>query len=176
MVIGVIVSGVLASRALSRTAAAAQHLYHENLLSEKALAELQRVSVQVRVDLANLLISRTAADDAEHQKAVEDNLTAFDEELATYRAAGPAAEQSVIPGLEDNWRAYAGIVRDSQIPNGLRKTDGPCAGRGDVARTITGVAEAARSTSEGVVRAQRTTTDLSRMSSDLTALVSSFRY
>ncbi|WP_245665421.1 methyl-accepting chemotaxis protein [Actinoplanes subtropicus] len=49
-------------------------------------------------------------------------------------------------------------------------------GTGDVAQNITGVAEAARITSEGVSQAQQATTELTRMSSELAAVVSQFRY
>ena len=49
-------------------------------------------------------------------------------------------------------------------------------GSGEIAKNITGVAEAARLTSEGVAQSQQATTDLTRMSADLTRLVSNFRY
>nr|WP_296067613.1 methyl-accepting chemotaxis protein [uncultured Actinoplanes sp.] len=49
-------------------------------------------------------------------------------------------------------------------------------GTNEIAENITGVAEAARLTSEGVNQTQQATTDLARMSADLTALVSNFRY
>jgi len=49
-------------------------------------------------------------------------------------------------------------------------------GAGEVAQNITGVAEAARLTSEGVNQAQQATTELTRMSSELASVVSQFRY
>jgi methyl-accepting chemotaxis protein len=49
-------------------------------------------------------------------------------------------------------------------------------GTSEIAENITGVAEAARLTSEGVVQTQQATSDLARMSADLTALVGNFRY
>jgi methyl-accepting chemotaxis protein len=49
-------------------------------------------------------------------------------------------------------------------------------GTSQIAENITGVAEAARLTSEGVFQTQEATKDLARMSADLTALVSNFRY
>nr|WP_308016443.1 methyl-accepting chemotaxis protein [Jidongwangia harbinensis] len=49
-------------------------------------------------------------------------------------------------------------------------------GTSEIAENITGVAEAARLTSEGVIQTQRATTDLARMSTELTALVGTFRY
>ncbi|GAA0793883.1 methyl-accepting chemotaxis protein [Spirilliplanes yamanashiensis] len=49
-------------------------------------------------------------------------------------------------------------------------------GSGEIAQNITGVAEAARLTSEGVTQSQQATANLSRMSKELSELVSSFRY
>jgi methyl-accepting chemotaxis protein len=49
-------------------------------------------------------------------------------------------------------------------------------GTGDIAQNITGVAESARITSEGVVQTQQATAELTRMSTDLKQLVSAFRY
>ena len=49
------------------------------------------------------------------------------------------------------------------------------AGTGRIATTITGVADAARSTSEGIVHSQEATAELVAISADLTALVSRFR-
>ena len=50
------------------------------------------------------------------------------------------------------------------------------AGTGDIAQNITGVAESARTTSEGVTQTQQSTAELTRMSTDLKTLVSAFRY
>ncbi|MGX6600987.1 hypothetical protein ACWKSP_02445 [Micromonosporaceae bacterium Da 78-11] len=49
-------------------------------------------------------------------------------------------------------------------------------GTNEIAANITGVADAARLTSEGVSQSQQATAELARMSSDLTALVGNFRY
>ena len=49
-------------------------------------------------------------------------------------------------------------------------------GTSDIAQNITGVAEAARLTSEGVTQTQEATTELARMSTELSSLVSQFRY
>ncbi|MFI6070275.1 methyl-accepting chemotaxis protein [Actinoplanes sp. NPDC051343] len=49
-------------------------------------------------------------------------------------------------------------------------------GTNEIAANITGVAEAARLTSEGVGQTQQATTELARMSTDLTTLVNNFRY
>jgi methyl-accepting chemotaxis protein len=49
-------------------------------------------------------------------------------------------------------------------------------GSGEIAQNITGVAGAARLTTEGVQQSQQATNDLARMSAELTSLVSTFRY
>jgi methyl-accepting chemotaxis protein len=48
-------------------------------------------------------------------------------------------------------------------------------GSGEIAQNITGVAEAARMTSQGVTETQHATTELARMSTELSVLVSAFR-
>ena len=48
-------------------------------------------------------------------------------------------------------------------------------GAGEIAQNITGVAEAARMTSQGVTETQQATTELARMSTELSSLVSTFR-
>ncbi|MEV4278608.1 methyl-accepting chemotaxis protein [Actinoplanes xinjiangensis] len=48
-------------------------------------------------------------------------------------------------------------------------------GSGEIAQNITGVAEAARITSQGVTETQQATTELARMSTELSGLVSTFR-
>jgi methyl-accepting chemotaxis protein len=50
------------------------------------------------------------------------------------------------------------------------------AGSGEIAQNISGVAEAARMTTEGVQESQQATNELARMSAELTGLVSTFRY
>ena len=49
-------------------------------------------------------------------------------------------------------------------------------GTAGIAETITGVAQAARVTSEGVAQSQRTTEELTRLSTELSSLVTTFRY
>ncbi|MEU4690706.1 methyl-accepting chemotaxis protein [Actinoplanes sp. NPDC023714] len=49
-------------------------------------------------------------------------------------------------------------------------------GTSDIARTIVGVAEAARVTSEGAARSQEATGELARLSTELSGLVATFRY
>ena len=48
-------------------------------------------------------------------------------------------------------------------------------GSGEIAQNITGVAEAARQTSQGVAETQQATVELARMSTELSSLVSTFR-
>ncbi|WP_438873024.1 methyl-accepting chemotaxis protein [Paractinoplanes toevensis] len=48
-------------------------------------------------------------------------------------------------------------------------------GAGEIAQNITGVAEAARMTSQGVTETQQATTELARMSTELSSLVATFR-
>ncbi|MFC3987750.1 MCP four helix bundle domain-containing protein, partial [Actinoplanes siamensis] len=122
--VGVLVSviaGVLATRALSRSANSAQELYRSNLASESALAELETLSVSTRNNLVNLLISQSAADDAKYEQRVRDDFTGFDTALDRYRAAEPAGDPDTIAALESNWNTYRNVVESTQIPNALAK-------------------------------------------------------
>jgi methyl-accepting chemotaxis protein len=49
-------------------------------------------------------------------------------------------------------------------------------GTADIAQTITGVAEAVRVTSEGVIQSQQATKELARLSTELSSLVTTFRH
>jgi methyl-accepting chemotaxis protein len=124
VVLGVLISivaGVLATRALSRSAAAARELYAENMASESALANLQTIAVSARNDLANLLISQTKEDNDKYETRVRDGFSAFTAELGVYRAAGPAGAAGTIDALESNWQAYTEVVESKQIDNALNK-------------------------------------------------------
>jgi methyl-accepting chemotaxis protein len=57
-----------------------------------------------------------------------------------------------------------------------RSVSEAASGTGEIAENITGVAEAARITSQGVTESQQATADLARMSQELNTLVSNFRY
>jgi methyl-accepting chemotaxis protein len=57
-----------------------------------------------------------------------------------------------------------------------RSVSEAASGTGSIAENITGVAEAARLTSQGVTQSQQATNELARMSSDLTSLVGNFKY
>jgi methyl-accepting chemotaxis protein len=48
-------------------------------------------------------------------------------------------------------------------------------GTSEIAQNITGVAEAARVTNQGVAETRQATAELARMSTDLSGLVSAFR-
>ncbi|MFC4071010.1 methyl-accepting chemotaxis protein [Actinoplanes subglobosus] len=124
IVIGLLVSlitGILANRALSRAAAAADTLYHSSLASEAALSQLQAISIQTRVDLSNLLISRTATDDTKYEKAVRDGLTAFDTAFDAFQDTDPAAPAAIIASLSENWQKYADVLTSKQIANAGNK-------------------------------------------------------
>jgi methyl-accepting chemotaxis protein len=57
-----------------------------------------------------------------------------------------------------------------------RSVSEAAAGTGEIAQNITGVAESARITSDGVAESQQATTELARLSTELSQLVSNFRY
>jgi methyl-accepting chemotaxis protein len=56
-----------------------------------------------------------------------------------------------------------------------RSVSEAASGSGEIAQNITGVAEAARMTSQGVTETRHATTELARMSTELSGLVATFR-
>nr|WP_255643576.1 HAMP domain-containing methyl-accepting chemotaxis protein [Actinoplanes polyasparticus] len=84
----------------------------------------------------------------------------------------------VIARISDFQTTIASAVEEqTATTNEMNRSVGEAAsGTGEIAQNITGVAEAARLTSQGVTEAQQTTTELARMSSKLTQLVGTFRY
>jgi methyl-accepting chemotaxis protein len=84
----------------------------------------------------------------------------------------------VITRISDFQTTIASAVEEQTATTGEmnRSVTEAASGTGEIAENITGVAEAARLTSEGVSQTQQATADLARMSADLTALVGNFRY
>ncbi len=84
----------------------------------------------------------------------------------------------VISRISDFQTTIASAVEQQTATTGemTRSVSEAASGVGEIAANITGVAEASRITSQGVTESQQATNELARMSSELSALVSSFRY
>jgi methyl-accepting chemotaxis protein len=84
----------------------------------------------------------------------------------------------VIARISDFQTTIASAVEEQTATTGemTRSVTEAASGTGEIAANITGVAEAARLTSEGVTQAQHATSELARMSTELSALVTNFRY
>jgi len=84
----------------------------------------------------------------------------------------------VIARISDFQTTIASAVEEQTATTGEmnRSVSEAASGTGDVAQNITGVAEAARLTSEGVTQAQQATAELTQMSAQLATVVSQFRY
>ncbi|GAA4946398.1 methyl-accepting chemotaxis protein [Actinoplanes utahensis] len=84
----------------------------------------------------------------------------------------------VIARISDFQTTIASAVEEQTATTGEmnRSVSEAASGTGEIAQNITGVAEAARLTSAGVTQAQHATTELARMSTELNALVTQFRY
>jgi methyl-accepting chemotaxis protein len=84
----------------------------------------------------------------------------------------------VIARISDFQTTIASAVEEQTATTGEmnRSVTGAATGTGEIAQNIAGVAEAARLTSQGVAQAQHATTELARMSTELNALVTQFRY
>ena len=86
--------------------------------------------------------------------------------------------KDVIARISDFQTTIASAVEEQTATTAEmnRSVSEAAAGSGEIARNITGVASAARQTTEGVRQSQRATAELARMSAELTSLVSTFRY
>jgi methyl-accepting chemotaxis protein len=84
---------------------------------------------------------------------------------------------TVISRISDFQMTIASAVEEqTATTNEMNRSVGEAAtGTGEIAQNITGVAEAARMTSEGVAKAKQSSSDLSRMAHELSDLVSGFR-
>jgi uncharacterized phage infection (PIP) family protein YhgE len=84
----------------------------------------------------------------------------------------------VIARISDFQTTIASAVEEQTATTAemSRSVSEAATGTNEISQNITGVAEAARLTTEGVQQSQQATGDRSRMSAELTSLVSTFRY
>jgi methyl-accepting chemotaxis protein len=113
-----LIVGVLGLRALGLTSGAAQQIYRSNVASISAVGQLRTAVNLARVDLANQLISNTPASETKYESAFTDDMAAFDQALAAYRASYPAGDPAVIADLQTQWQAYVQVAKTKQLPAG----------------------------------------------------------
>ena len=114
--------------------------------------------------------ARATEDIRERIGAIQDN------SQAAVAAMGQIA--SIIGQIDDFANTIASAVEEqsattSQITHTVKEGH---QGTSEIARSITGVAEAAQHTSEGAMQTQRSAEELAKLASDLRHLVSRFRY
>jgi methyl-accepting chemotaxis protein len=116
----------------------------------------------------------------ETARATEDIAKRVEAIQADTTGAVTAIEEisKVIARISDFQTTIASAVEEQTATTGEmnRSVTEAATGTSEIAQNISGVAEAARLTSEGVLQTQQATADLARMSADLTALVGNFRY
>jgi methyl-accepting chemotaxis protein len=84
----------------------------------------------------------------------------------------------IINRINDFQTTIASAVEEQTATTGEmnRSVSEAAVGVGEIAQSITGVADAAHRTSEGVTRSEQATAELTRMSQELSKLVSQFKY
>ncbi|HET9518315.1 MAG TPA: MCP four helix bundle domain-containing protein, partial [Actinoplanes sp.] len=112
--------GINGIRSLSEASADAQRLYENNLISIKAVGDLQTTVAQTRTDLANQVLSADEASTTRFTEAVRRDLVAFETALAAYRASTTSGDDAVIEKAGATWATYSTIVREEMLPTGAR--------------------------------------------------------
>ena len=116
----------------------------------------------------------------ETARATEDISKRVDAIQADTSGAVTAIEEisTVIARISEFQTTIASAVEEQTATTAEmnRSVSEAAGGTGEIAQNITGVAEAARLTSQGVTEAQQATAELARMSTELGALVASFRF
>jgi methyl-accepting chemotaxis protein len=113
--------GLLGLRSLSTAAGAADSIYRSNVASVTAIGDVRSATRQVRIDLANHVISQDAATRAKHRAAFEADIEGTTAALAAYRSSRPSGDPDSITALEAAWESYVRVARDTQIPAGERR-------------------------------------------------------
>ncbi|MFG1606852.1 methyl-accepting chemotaxis protein [Actinoplanes sp. NPDC049265] len=116
----------------------------------------------------------------ETARATEDISRRVEAIQADTTGAITAIEQitQVIARISDFQTTIASAVEEQTATTAEmnRSVSEAASGTNDIAVTITGVAQAARLTSEGVAQSQQATAELARLSTDLKSLVTNFQY
>jgi len=116
----------------------------------------------------------------ETAKATEDISRRVEAIQADTTGAVAAIEgiSAVIARISDFQTTIASAVEEQTATTAEmnRSVSEAAGGTGEIAQNITGVADAARLTSQGVTETQQATTEMARMSTELSALVAAFRF
>ena len=116
----------------------------------------------------------------ETAKATEDISRRVEAIQADTTGAVAAIEgiSAVIARISDFQTTIASAVEEQTATTAEmnRSVSEAAGGTGEIAQNISGVADAARLTSQGVTETQQATTEMARMSTELSALVAAFRF
>ena len=115
-----LIVGVTGLRALSKASESAQVIYRNNLVSSAAMAKIGKAVTQVRVDLANQVLSSDAASTTKFAQGVEADLATFDAAMTAYGRSGPSGDRATIAHLQATWTAYTKVLREQMLPAGAR--------------------------------------------------------
>ncbi len=110
--------GVAGLMALSSVSASANRIYSRNLTAVAAISRVRAAVLKARLDVSNQALAQDTASTEKYNKAFDADVTAFDEAMAQYRAAGPASDQAALDSLERLWESYVKVVRDELLPAG----------------------------------------------------------
>ncbi|MBM2616047.1 methyl-accepting chemotaxis protein [Actinoplanes sp. LDG1-06] len=115
-----LVVGIMGLSSLNKASAAAQQIYVSNVAGVKAIGEIRTSISSTRNDLAQQALSIDAAGTQKFTEAFQDDITAFDTALTSYRSTVPAADAAVLNQLQTDWSAFVELARTRMLPLGER--------------------------------------------------------
>ncbi|GAA0559204.1 methyl-accepting chemotaxis protein [Paractinoplanes ferrugineus] len=116
-----LLTGIVGLTALGQASRSAQQIYHSNLASVGAIAELDAAITQSRLDTASHAIAQNSAAKAKYEAKFDKDVEAVDAAFAAYRDSQPTGDPAVLAQLTAQWNEYVQIARTKLIPLGRAK-------------------------------------------------------
>ncbi|WP_229831078.1 methyl-accepting chemotaxis protein [Actinoplanes ianthinogenes] len=105
-----VIVGVVGLTALKNASDTAQGIYTNNVSSIAAVGQIESVSRQARLDVADEAISQDAPTVKKYTDAFHADLTAFDTAVADYRSSGPTADPAVLADMQTEWQGWVKLA------------------------------------------------------------------
>jgi methyl-accepting chemotaxis protein len=115
-----VVVGVVGMRALSKSAAAANTLYANNVAAVSAVGQVNVALDRAQLQLVSHAISESADEKAVFRSGFDAVQQQFSASMTAYRGSRPAGDPEVVADLQANWDALLQAARTKLLPVGER--------------------------------------------------------